>query len=179
MCTERGTFSLRNKLSKYPLLKDVIIAIIICAVLLNVGQIFQVQGDSMYPTLEDGQLVMLNKLYYKVSTPQVGHIIGTQIEDKDFNAVKRIIGVPHDIINYKEGILYVNDMPINLMEVRDRGDIEYPFVVPENEYFVLGDNLDESIDSRYEIIGCVSEENIIGKIGVRLWPLIQDSFIIK
>ncbi|MGL4344129.1 MAG: signal peptidase I [Cellulosilyticaceae bacterium] len=136
-------------------------------------QNFRVVGNSMQPTLENRDLVIINKIIYRFKTPEERELIGFYDEHLNTKLVKRIIGMPGDVIDYREGAIYVNDIPVNdpqIHYVNDKGDLSYPYIVPENKYFVVGDNLNSSIDSRYQDIGCVADEQIIGRIEVRIWP---------
>lgn len=155
-------------------IKDILIASLIVIVLTQFGfQNLRVVGSSMTPTLLSGQLVIINKIAYRLTEPKLGDVIGFYTPGIREKVVKRIIGMPGDVIDYKEGILYVNQKAIqNLTQekLRKRGDIEYPYQVPDNSYFVVGDNLNSSIDSRYKSIGCITKEQIIGKISLRVWP---------
>ncbi|MGL6173251.1 MAG: signal peptidase I [Cellulosilyticaceae bacterium] len=155
-------------------IKDILIASLIVIVLTQFGfQNLKVVGSSMAPTLLSGQLVIINKIAYRLTEPKLGDVIGFYTPGIREKVVKRIIGMPGDVIDYKEGILYVNQKAIqNLTQekLRKRGDIEYPYQIPNHSYFVVGDNLNSSIDSRYKSIGCITKEQIIGKISLRVWP---------
>lgn len=135
-----------------------------------------VRGDSMYSTLEEGDYLIINRMSYKFKEPQRGDIIvfesDLQQEDgTNKDLVKRVIGVGGDTVKIKDSIVYVNgevlDEPYIHDEVTD-GDIDT--VVPEGCVFVLGDNRDISMDSRYEEVGFVDESDILGKVFVRLYP---------
>ncbi len=148
--------------------KDLFIAIIIVFLIINfIGQFLQVKGQSMEPTLREGNFILINKLYYRFNEPQVDDIISFSTQSMSGHIVKRIIAVEGDTIEYFSGTLYVNGLPINDPDIhfaRKRGDIDYPFIVPEGYFFTLGDNLNNSIDSRYEQIGLVEKKQINGKI---------------
>lgn len=168
----------RAKKEAYKQLKDWGKDIIIAGVIVGFLTTFFIQnkrvvGNSMSPTLENNQMVIINKIIYRWEEVKQGDIIVFKLPDKNEKIVKRIVGLPGDKIDYNEGILYINDEPMNNKEIyyaNDRGDIAYPYSVPEDYYFVVGDNLNHSIDSRYKEIGCVYEDYIIGRIDFRIWP---------
>ncbi|OOB77564.1 MAG: signal peptidase I [Epulopiscium sp. Nuni2H_MBin001] len=142
--------------------KDVTIAFIATVLFTQfVLQNLQVRGHSMEPTLTDGQTILINKVYYKFNEPQVNDIVGFAVDTVEVKIVKRIIAVEGDVVDYIDGMLYVNEVAFARM---DSGDIQYPFTVPEGRYFVVGDNVDSSIDSRYQLIGVICLEDILGKI---------------
>ncbi|OOB79450.1 MAG: signal peptidase I [Epulopiscium sp. Nuni2H_MBin003] len=131
-----------------------------------VVQMLRIAGDSMDPTLVDNQWVIINKIYYNFSEPQIGDVIGFRVPEIDVDIVKRIVAVEGDVIDFVNGGIYINDVPMadNSTLIYNKGDIHYPFTVPTNHYFMLGDNIQSSIDSRYVLIGTITKENIIGKI---------------
>jgi signal peptidase I len=153
--------------------KDAIVALLIVLVVTTFfWQNKRVVGNSMAPTLENNQMVIMNKWIYTVSNPKKGDIIGFKLPNQEENIVKRVIGVEGDLISYEEGFLCVNGEPFYIAPYphNQRGDIEYPFVVPESAYFVVGDNVNHSIDSRYKSVGCIVKKDIIGRIDIRVWP---------
>lgn len=131
--------------------------------------VLQIYGTSMDPTLEEGQIVVCTK--------------GTEFEQGDLLAfyvgnhllVKRVIAGPGDVVDITEnGTVYINGMeldePYVIEKTRGDYDIEFPFHVPNARYFLMGDNRSTSVDSRATIVGCVGEEQIMGKIVFRIWP---------
>lgn len=134
-----------------------------------------VSGDSMSPTLEDGEKMIINRLIYKVKDPIHDDIVvfpDTNEESKFY--VKRIIGVPHDTIDIRNAKIYRNDVPLSDEFSYDTtqllGDITYPVTVPEDEYFVLGDNRNVSHDSRSSDIGFIKKSDILGRVTLKIWP---------
>lgn len=138
-----------------------------------------VRGDSMYSTLEDGEVLFLSKIHYRVSKIQRFDIVVIEDYDGDL-IIKRVIGLPGDNIEYKDDVLYINGEVSNkrfsndetedftLEEVCEIHDIECDGVIPEGYYLVLGDNRDISADSRVK--GLIEEEQILGKSVFRIWP---------
>jgi len=132
--------------------------------------VLRIYGTSMTPTLTEGDLV----LSFKSSEMKTGDIIAFYYENKLL--VKRYIAGPGDWVDItQDGTVYVNGAIINEPYIKEKayGDvtIEFPYQVPEGRYFVLGDHRATSADSRLAIIGCVSEEQIVGKIVYRVLPL--------
>ena len=125
-------------------------------------QVARVEGQSMAPTLADQDRLIVNKLAYRIGTPQVGDIVMLYYPlnpDKSF--VKRVIAEEGDQIRIVDGRVYRNDVPIN--------DDYGPQVVPQGYYFVMGDHRNNSSDSRHW--GFVPKKYIIGKIQMRWWPM--------
>ena len=131
--------------------------------------ILQISGDSMSPTLEHDEIVVL----LKTKEFQQGDLIGFYYQGKIL--LKRIIALPEDEVAIDaEGNVYVNGEILEEPYVTDKGlgdcDIEFPYKVPGTSYFVLGDQRSNSVDSRNSVIGSISQEDIIGKVFLRVWP---------
>ena len=142
------------------------IAVIISTMLLPV---LRVTGASMNPTLQNDEVLLCNKL----ADIKQGDIIAFYYNNKVL--IKRVIGLPGDTIDIAEdGTIYVNgevlDEPYVSELALGETDQEFPLTVADSRFFIAGDNRSVSIDSRSTSIGCIAEENIIGKIFLRVYP---------
>ena len=131
-----------------------------------------VSGDSMIPTLEDKQLLLLNKINYQFNDIERYDIVVIKIDKKEI--IKRIIGLPGETIEYRNNILYVNGHEVENDYNFDTDDFNLKSIcncdkIPNNKYLVLGDNRKVSADSR--IIGLIDKENIEGKVDISIWPI--------
>ena len=143
------------------------VAALIATLLLPV---LQIAGTSMEPSLKDGDIVVLAK----TDRLNSGDLCAFYYSNKIL--IKRIIGVPGDYIWINnEGTVYLNNEELDEPYISEKAlgecDVEFPYQVPENYYFMMGDHRKTSIDSRSSVIGCIAEDQIIGKILCRFWPL--------
>lgn len=143
------------------------IAVLISSLLLPV---IQVSGNSMEPTLYDGDILVL----VKTNNYDRGDLICLSWQNRKL--LKRIIGLPGDaVVIDADGNVYVNDilLPEDYVTGKSLGicDVEFPYYVPDGKYFVLGDHRTTSIDSRSSSIGCVGKEQVIGHILFKAWPI--------
>ncbi|MBQ9142513.1 MAG: signal peptidase I [Lachnospiraceae bacterium] len=148
-------------------------------VIMYVGQRTEVNGESMEPTLSDGDNLIVDKISYRFNEPERFDIIVFPFQHKeDTYYIKRIIGLPGETVEIdEEGVIYIDGEV--LMESYGReiispehvGRVEYPVVLGEDEYFVMGDNRNNSSDSRIPEVGNVKRDQIIGRAWVRIWPL--------
>ena len=150
----------------YTLITVAAIAVLVAVLLLPVLRIY---GSSMNPTLTEEDIV----LSLKSNDFKTGDIIAFYYNNKIL--VKRVIANPGDWVDIdKEGTVYVNNQEIDepYIETKAFGDcnIKLPYQVPESRIFVMGDNRDVSVDSRNTSVGCVAEEQIVGKIVFCIWP---------
>ena len=151
----------------YTLITVAAAAVLVATLLMPVLQIY---GSSMTPTLEDGDIV----LSLKTSEFRHGDVVAFYYNNKIL--VKRVIAVSGEWVDITpEGDVYVNDELLNepYLDKKALGDcnIELPYQVPESRIFVMGDHRDVSVDSRNTAVGCVAEEQIVGKLVFRVWPL--------
>ncbi len=143
------------------------VSVLIATLLFPVMRIY---GSSMKPTLEDGEIVVA----VKIKDFSAGDLVAFYYNNKLL--IKRVIGRPGDWINITEdGTVFVNGTPLDEAYVMEKSlgtcDLEMPYQVPASQYFVMGDHRSTSIDSRSSALGCVTQEQIVGKILIRVWPL--------
>lgn len=143
------------------------IAVLVATLALPVLQIY---GSSMTPSLEDGEIV----LSVKTAEFETGDIVAFYYNNKIL--VKRVIARAGEWVELdKDGNLYVNGEPVEEPYIQDKAlgecDIEMPYQVPEGRVFVMGDHRAVSVDSRSTVVGCVSEEQVVGRLVYRIWPL--------
>lgn len=133
-------------------------------------QSFVVVGSSMMPTYEDGQRLLVNKVFYRVGQPEMGDVIVFQPPTgRKVDFIKRIIAGPGDTVEIKEGTVYVNDIAISEPYIRSHPAYDMDKkTVPEGEYFVLGDNRNNSNDSHNG--WTVTRSSIVGKVWISIWP---------
>ena len=126
-----------------------------------------VEGASMDTTLEDGQLVLINKLTYSFNEIERYDIVVLDNEIDNDRIIKRVIGLPNEKITYINNQLFINDelveVPFEFAETED-----FVLTTREGEYFVLGDNRKVSKDSR--LLGNFTKEDVVGKVSLRLFP---------
>ena len=131
--------------------------------------VLQIEGTSMEPTLKNGDIVLLTK----TTSFGRGDICGFAWNNKIL--IKRVIGIPGDWIEIdKDGTVYRNgeklDEPYAQQIAFGECDLDFPYQVPQEQYFVLGDMRESSIDSRNTLIGCVAKDQILGRVFFRIWP---------
>lgn len=148
------------------------VAVLIATLVLPV---LQIEGTSMEPTLTNGDIVLLTK----TTRFDRGDLCGFTWNNKLL--IKRVIGVPGDWIEIaSDGTVYVNgeavDEPYVVHQALGECDLEFPYQVPAEQYFVLGDMRESSIDSRNTLIGCVAKDQIVGKVFFRIWPFATMKF---
>ena len=149
-----------------------LVTIVLIAVLVSLVWVpaMRVTGGSMEPTLRTGDVVLI----HKQETVERGELLAFNYGNKLL--IKRCIAKGGDMVNIKlDGSVYVNgeklDEPYVEFSVLGDSNIEFPYQVPEGRYFVLGDHRATSVDSRSTAIGCVSLEQVVGTVGIRVWPL--------
>ena len=155
------------KSTLYTLITVAAIAVLVATLWLPVLQIY---GSSMTPTMQSGDIVFS----LKTADFQQGDVVAFYYNNKIL--VKRMIANPGDWVDIKaDGTVLVNSKELDEPYVSEKsfGDtnIELPYQVPDGKIFVIGDHRSTSVDSRHTTVGCVAEEQIVGKILLRIWPL--------
>jgi signal peptidase I len=147
-------------------------------------QAFYIPSGSMEPTLEKGDRVLVNKLSYDLHDVHRGDVIVFELEPADVgpdgikDLIKRVIGLPGDVIETRDGVVYINDEPLDEpyltdgTKTGDPTDGQNPAIerqtVPEGHVYVLGDNRSNSADSRYR--GPIAIDSIVGRAFILVWP---------
>ena len=158
-------------------LVDIIVVISLAwFVVYGFGTQIRITGQSMTPELRSEDVVLMNRLSYDLGSPKRFDVVVFVREDKK-PIVKRVIGLPGETVQIKNGQIYIDDKPLEadkgLDQVSLAGLAENPVVLEEDEYFLLGDNRDSSEDSRFVKIGNVKRRQIRGKVWLRLIPFID------
>lgn len=169
----------RNSSFAKMLLKDILLCAVITCIILTFVSPTIVNQTSMLPTCQPGDYILLEKQAYLFKEPQRGDIIVFKSKIKNENGImsklliKRIIAIPKDNIKIEGGQVYINGEKLDEkylpLDTYTEGDIDR--IIPEETYFVMGDNRDVSVDSRDSEVGLVSKKDIYGKALVRLFPL--------
>ncbi len=138
--------------------------------------VLQIAGTSMEPNLKDGDIVLL----VKTNRMETGDLCAFYYSNKIL--IKRIIATPGDYIWIEsDGTVFLNGEVLDEPYVSEKAlgecDVEFPYQVPENQFFVMGDHRETSIDSRSSVIGCIAEDQMIGKIFSKIWPLSEFAFL--
>ena len=154
--------------------KYIIVIIVVLLLFVFVMGLQQVVGPSMNPTLEEGNIIVINKLIYRLKDVSRNDIVVISQDEKYM--IKRVVGLPGESIEYKDNFVFVNgikykesfldtNVKTDDFNIKDLG---YD-IIPEDMYLVLGDNRENSLDSRS--YGLISKKQIIGKAWIRIWPL--------
>ncbi len=140
------------------------------------GTQIRIMGQSMAPLLRGDDVVLMDRLTYDFKDPDRLDIVVFEREDHKSN-VKRVIGLPGEVVQVIDGVVHIDGSPLKASRALDQvvlaGIAENPVTLGEDEYFLMGDNRDQSEDSRFENIGNVKREQIRGKVWLRLLPLVE------
>ncbi len=154
----------------------IVVAAVAALIATLILPVMQIAGTSMEPNLNDGEIVLL----VKKKDLQTGDLCAFYYSNKIL--IKRVIATPGDYIWIEsDGTVFLNGERLEEHYIHEKAlgecDVEFPYQVPENAYFVMGDKRETSIDSRSSVIGCVAEDQIVGKIFCKFWPLSEFEFI--
>ena len=154
------------------LIPYIVIIIVVVLIRTFIATPVIVVGDSMVPTLKDGQILLLNKLDYKLNEIKRYDIVVIKVDNGEI--IKRVIGLPGEYIEYRNNTLYINGHEEETIYNFETEDFNLKEIcncdkIPENKYLVLGDNRMVSSDSR--IIGLIDIEDIEGSTKISIWPI--------
>jgi signal peptidase I len=161
------------------LIETIVLSLVIFLLIRQVVQNYRIESHSMQPNFYEGQFILVNKLAYRLGAPERGDVLvfhNPNNLEEDY--IKRIIGLPGDTIDIYNGEVFVNgqplaeDFPHNEIS---RGQVYGPLTIEPDNLFVMGDNRPQSQDSR--VFGQLSEDLIVGKAWVRVWPLSEFGII--
>ncbi|MCR5545696.1 MAG: signal peptidase I [Lachnospiraceae bacterium] len=158
-----------------------IVFLITFLILHFVGQRTEVSGSSMEATLSDGDNLIMDKLTYQFTDPKRFDIVIFPVDDETYY-IKRVIGLPGETVNIDlNGNIYINgtllEEDYGLATIQDPGRAIEPITLGEDEYFVLGDNRNASLDSRYEEVGNIERDRIVGRAWLRIYPFNEITFL--
>lgn len=165
----------KHKQNQHHLMRNAIYVLIVVAAVTSLISIFFVRalktfGSSMTPTLEDGDIVAV----YLTDEAEPGQLVAFYFNNKLI--IKRVIALGGSVVDMDEaGNVFVDGSPLKEPYLTEKAlgevSVEFPFTVPDGQYFVLGDNRITSTDSRSSIIGCVDPDNMLGRVIFKVWPL--------
>ncbi|NLN70092.1 MAG: signal peptidase I [Chloroflexi bacterium] len=136
----------------------------------------RVENVSMQPTLKPGEFLLVNRVAYKFGKPSIGDIIVFHAPGaNDMDYIKRVIGLPGDQVRISDGIVYVNNQPLYEPYIAEAPRYSGTWDIPPNEYFVLGDNRNNSSDSH--MWGFVPHNDIVGRALLIYWPLSEAAIL--
>lgn len=154
--------------------RDIIVPLVAALVIFALFQVtigsFKVYGSSMLPSIQPGEYIIVNKATYFFNSPEHGEVIVFHSpRDPSSDLIKRIIALPGDTIEIKDGTVFVNDTPLTETYILEPPNYTYPHQeIPADHYFVLGDNRNNSADSHRG--WTAPRQNIVGKAWLTYWP---------
>lgn len=181
----------RRRQVNYELLQEIFIWIariaLVCVIAFGLvwyfGQKVSVIGDSMNPQLENGDITLINRLVYNMRKPKKGEVIAFKPNGNENSHyyIKRVIGLPGETIEYVDGEILIDGEAIeedyNTTKIEELGLLEEPITLGKEEYFVLGDDRQNSEDSRMANVGNVKQSEIAGKVWLVVSPMKHFGFV--
>lgn len=160
-----------------------IVFVAVYVIITYVGQRTAVNGDSMEPTLSDGNQLIMDKLSYHFRDPERYEVVIFPCPtDPEVYYIKRVIGLPGETVQIKNEKVYIDGKELTtevygIAPIEEPGIASEPLTLGDDEYFVLGDNRPVSRDSRYEEVGPISRDTIEGRAWVRIYPFSEMGFV--
>ncbi len=156
-------------------LAEIVVVIALAFAITHFGfQKIKMHGESMSPTLVENDEIMVNKMIYRLKSPKRGDVVVFKQsgQEHSYYNVKRIIGLPGETVQIKDGLVYINGNEytevVNTELITNSGLAASPYTLEDGEYFVLGDNRNSSVDSRFASFGTIVKDDIIGKAWIRM-----------
>lgn len=168
--------ALRRTIHILEFLKDPLLAVLAALLITNFIVVHtQIPTGSMIPTINKGDHMLINRIPFYYRDPVRGEVV--IFKQDGINLVKRVIGLPGDEVDLIDGFVSINGEPLDesaylsgeVYSYPLMSDVIFPYVVPEDHYFVMGDNRGNSQDSRY--FGAIPRSDIFAKGGIKIWPL--------
>lgn len=158
-------------------IETILLALVLFLAINALSARVRVENVSMKPTLNPGEFLLVNRVAYKLGEPSIGDIVVFHAPGaSELDYIKRVIGLPGDEIRVADGTVFVNDHPLYEPYIADQPNYSGSWTVPEGEYFVLGDNRNNSSDSH--LWGFVPKQDLVGRALLIYWPL-EDITILR
>lgn len=155
-----------------------IAAVLTTFIILFIARSFVVDGPSMQPTLFTSQRVLVSEVGYRLGQPHRGDIVVCYQPEEKRRLIKRVVGIPDDVVEVRGGKLYVNSIRIDEKFLSEPINEDYgPVMVPEGQYLVMGDNRNNSEDGRR--FGALDKKYIIGRAIIRFWPVYKTAVFVR
>lgn len=160
---------LRRHKKKVDLISTVAVVFVWLAFMISF-QVVEVSGISMEPSFQDGERLLMNRVVYHLRSPKQGDVVS--VAQEDMTLLKRVVGVPGDTIEIKDNAVFINGKSVKIKGEEGRiepGDLIYPLTLGKDEYFVMGDNVEVSLDSRSSSVGVIERDEIRTKFLCRFF----------
>ncbi|MGI6740347.1 MAG: signal peptidase I [Brevefilum sp.] len=158
-------------------IETILLALVLFLAINALSARVRVENVSMKPTLNPGEFLLVNRVAYKLGEPSIGDIVVFHAPGaSELDYIKRVIGLPGDEVRVADGTVFVNDHPLYEPYLADQPNYSGSWTVPDGEYFVLGDNRNNSSDSH--LWGFVPKQDLVGRALLIYWPL-EDIAILR